>query len=121
MGTIINDMLVVSIDTCSITVPEVAAAVARFEDWRQTLPEDMAGLVLGPSETLINGVTSWVLMPDGSKMGWHIRHTGDALREKFLACFASPGPGFWPVSVVHSRWGDLDGGPTITSTYLGDT
>jgi len=44
-------------------------------------------LLLGPADAIINGYSTFVLAPDGSKEGWADSDLGDRAREAFVSYF----------------------------------
>lgn len=55
----------------------------KVEEWRASLDEWWQQFVLGPVEG-VNGYTTFVFAPDGSKEGWGPSDEGDRLREQFV-------------------------------------
>lgn len=57
--------------------------VARIKQWVDGLMEMKSLFLVGREE--LNGETTIVMVPDGSKEGWPESDAGDALRDSFIA------------------------------------
>jgi hypothetical protein len=80
--------------------------------------------VVGPGDEVINGYSSLLIAPDGSKEGWHDSDCGDAKREQFRAwmkslrysddssplewCEVAYGSDDREAEICHSEWKTLD-------------
>lgn len=89
--------------------------VERIKTWVSEIEDEFwAGLfVWGTS--VINGFTSVVLMPDGSKEGWPESITGDKLRDSFIDTLkmSDYSDGSSPWSYVEVGYGDYGQKVTI--------
>ena len=41
-----------------------------FDAFRDAMPDEFRGLLVGPIDAPMNGYVSWAFLPDGSKRGW---------------------------------------------------
>jgi hypothetical protein len=82
MGHIEHEVIVVTTgDYRPSGLPDIDA-------FRESLPEELRRLVIGPIESAVNGYSNYVFLPDGSKLGWGTRERADEARERFKALFA---------------------------------
>lgn len=90
------------------------AAIEALRDAMTATHDDGRGLpncILGPC-TGINGTTTYVFSPDGSKEGWEPSNRCDFFRERFI----NIAKGARHSSVVHLRMGGDDGETIIQFT-----
>lgn len=55
----------------------------KLEEWRKNLPPEYQKFILGPV-TGVNGYTTVVFVPDGSKEGWEDSDDCERYRQEFL-------------------------------------
>jgi hypothetical protein len=72
-----------------------------IEAFKQRMPEHYRRLLVGPVD-VINGYTSFVLMPDGSKEDWGMSNEMDEIRAEFISLLESLSAD-WAHVVIHDE------------------
>lgn len=73
---------------------------------RESMPEALRHLVIGPVSHAANGGVTYVFLPDGSKEGWDTSDAADEWRERFIDRFRwTYSDGSSPFDVVHVTFG----------------
>lgn len=81
MGYITHDAVIVVIDEMS------GRALPDVGGFRESLPQQWQGLVVGPVDSVANAQLVYAFLPDGSKEGWPSSDRGDEYREQFVNLF----------------------------------
>ena len=84
MGTMAHHLLVVTADGYVLDYP----FMPDIEEFRASLPQEWAALVVGPFTGMVNHTLTWMFLPDGSKEGWPESDAGDIYRQRFADLFA---------------------------------
>lgn len=74
--------------------------------FRESMPEELRPLLVGPVPNIINGGAWFVFGPDGSKEGWSESDLAELWRRRFIELFSFVYEDrSSPYDVVYVRWG----------------
>lgn len=114
MGYIAHDAVIV------VTEDYREGGLPDMDAFRASMPEHFRHLVIGPVQTVANGSTCYVFLPDGSKEGWVDSDLGDEWRRRFKELFRlAYDDGSSPDDVVSVRFGG-DYGSEVGATLTVD-
>ncbi len=101
MGTIQHNAII-----ATTAYEKEIVAVREWVDRQQpeTFLNPQRMFLFGPE--MVNGETTVVLIPDGSKAGWAESNEGDKLRERFRNWLKGHAPRWRWVEVSYGEWGE---------------
>lgn len=93
-----------------------AIPIPDVEAFRESMPEHLRHLVIGPVPAPTNGYLTFIFCPDGGKEGWASSDQADEYQMKFIQMFAfafEDGSSPYDILVMGARFGGDEPGASL--------